>query len=223
MVLAAKSLLLFSQWMQQADEQMVREAALDNGDTPEVVWWMLHASDGLMPVTELLRICSSTVDWLGQQLTAVGLPGMELGAQQAAEAQKAAESLMAQHGTVTQLLQDAAAAAQKHGVAPEVAGSDDTATESDVSSRGARGLFSCLDSLWPALQAFASQLFDQCPVASCCCNPSCLTISSLSEWQMLNGKTCRCSGCKVARFCSKACLTQMWREHHKPVCKRLKA
>jgi hypothetical protein len=78
--------------------------------------------------------------------------------------------------------------------------------------------------LWTALQAFASELFFACPVVSCCGNPGCLTINSLSEWQMLNGKSCMCGGCRLARFCSKACLTQMWRpKHHKPVCKRLRA
>jgi hypothetical protein len=83
-------------------------------------------------------------------------------------------------------------------------------------------LASKLVSPWPDLQAFASQLFFACPVASCCGNPGCLTISSLSEWQMLNGKLCRRAGCKVARFCSQPCLKQMWlREHHKPVCNRL--
>jgi hypothetical protein len=192
-----------------------------------------------MPLTELLHICSSTVDWLGQQLTAVGLPGVERGAQQAQDAQKAAEGLMPQHSKVAQMLQDAAAAARKPGITRDAATSgpdaDDTVGAPDASSRGAEALLflapllpavlalaSKLVSLWPDLQAFASQLFFACPVASFCGNPGCLTISSLSEWQMLNGKLCRCAGCKVARFCSKPYQNQVWREHHKPVCKRLK-
>jgi hypothetical protein len=71
-----------------------------------------------MPLTELLRICSSTVDWLGQQLTAMGLPGMERGVQhaQAQDAQEAAEGLIAQHSKVAQMLQDSAAAARKLGI-----------------------------------------------------------------------------------------------------------
>lgn len=60
------------------------------------------------------------------------------------------------------------------------------------------------------------------PVSQMCNNPACANLSGPLELQLVNGKTSVCGGCRVARFCSKACLAQFWKQH-KPVCQALAA
>jgi hypothetical protein len=49
------------------------------------------------------------------------------------------------------------------------------------------------------LQKLASALCAKLPVAWICNNPNCLSLTGVSELQLVGGKVCVCGGCKVAR------------------------
>jgi hypothetical protein len=55
------------------------------------------------------------------------------------------------------------------------------------------------------------------PVKLCCNNPGCTSMAKVGE--MLLGSSC--SGCKAARYCSKACQGAAWKMGHSQVCKRI--
>jgi hypothetical protein len=55
------------------------------------------------------------------------------------------------------------------------------------------------------------------PVKLCCNNPGCTSMAKVGE--MLLGSSC--SGCKAARYCSKACQGAAWKMGHSKVCKRI--
>jgi hypothetical protein len=55
-----------------------------------------------------------------------------------------------------------------------------------------------------------------------CNNPDCANLSGVSEVRLVTGHSTKCSGCKTARYCCKACQVQHWKQH-KPVCKALAA
>ena len=71
-----------------------------------------------------------------------------------------------------------------------------------------------LQSVGVALTSFAQ------PIA--CNNPLCSNVAGPSEALLVQGKTSRCSGCRAARYCGKACQVSHWKQH-KHVCKRLAA
>jgi hypothetical protein len=75
------------------------------------------------------------------------------------------------------------------------------------------------------LQQLASVVMNQVPQPHCCNNPSCRNLDGVSEQELVSGRSSRCSGCKVARYCSKECQTEHWGAPagHKAVCKRLRA
>jgi hypothetical protein len=54
----------------------------------------------------------------------------------------------------------------------------------------------------------------------CCNNLGCTSMAKVGE--MLLGSSCKlCSGCKAARYCSKACQDAAWKQGHNKVCKRI--
>jgi hypothetical protein len=55
------------------------------------------------------------------------------------------------------------------------------------------------------LKSFAAALCGLSPNRQCCNNPGCGSCSGLSETALVGGKSCRCGGCKVARYCSREC------------------
>jgi len=55
-----------------------------------------------------------------------------------------------------------------------------------------------------------------------CNNPDCKNVSGTREAQLVGGRSCICGGCRTARYCSKACQSQHWKQH-KPVCRALAA
>jgi hypothetical protein len=75
------------------------------------------------------------------------------------------------------------------------------------------------------LQQLGSVVINQLPQAHCCNNPGCRNLDSLSEQELVSGKSSRCSGCKVARYCSRECQAEHWGAPagHRAVCKRLRA
>jgi hypothetical protein len=52
----------------------------------------------------------------------------------------------------------------------------------------------------------------------CACN----NVSGPSELPLVSGRSCVCGGCRVARYCSRDCQRQHWKQH-KPVCQALAA
>jgi hypothetical protein len=56
--------------------------------------------------------------------------------------------------------------------------------------------------------------------AHACNNPSCSNMSGPSEAKLVAGSSSKCSSCRMARYCSRACQKEHWK-HHKPVCKGL--
>jgi hypothetical protein len=115
------------------------------------------------------------------------------------------------------LLQDAAAAA---------AGATILATQHREPARSAAAaveeLASAAGRAAECMREFGLAVAVQFPAAALCCNPACVNLQGSSEAALL-GPGSRCSGCKVARFCSKECSMAAWKAGHKAVCKRLKA
>jgi hypothetical protein len=60
------------------------------------------------------------------------------------------------------------------------------------------------------------------PVADFCNNPECATARGQSESELVLGRSCMCSGCRVAHYCSRDCQRACW-ARHKPACKALAA
>jgi len=78
-----------------------------------------------------------------------------------------------------------------------------------------------VDAFALVMQAFGKQL---CALATpiACNNPSCSNISGPTDIQLVSGRSGLCASCQVARYCSRACQKQHWKQH-KPVCKALAA
>jgi hypothetical protein len=55
-----------------------------------------------------------------------------------------------------------------------------------------------------------------------CNNPACSNLSGLTEVGLVSGRSCVCGGCRVARYCGRACQRAVWKQH-KPVCAALAA
>jgi hypothetical protein len=60
------------------------------------------------------------------------------------------------------------------------------------------------------------------PVEGACNSPSCTNMAGPSDLLTVSGRSCVCGGCRVARYCSRACQRQHWKQH-KPVCAALTA
>jgi hypothetical protein len=55
------------------------------------------------------------------------------------------------------------------------------------------------------------------------CNYSaCGNISGPTEVRLVSGRSCICGGCRIARYCGRACQRAAWKQH-RPVCKVLAA
>jgi hypothetical protein len=68
-----------------------------------------------------------------------------------------------------------------------------------------------------ALRDAGAAVCAEFPVKLCCNNPGCTSMAKVGE--MLLGSSC--SGCKAARYCSKACQGAAWKMGHSKVCKRI--
>ena len=55
-----------------------------------------------------------------------------------------------------------------------------------------------------------------------CNNPACADLSGPTEVRLVSGRSCICAGCRIARYCGRACQRAAWKQH-KPVCKALAA
>ena len=75
----------------------------------------------------------------------------------------------------------------------------------------------------------AAQLLQTAGIALCsfavpsmCNNPACANLSGLTDQGLVSGRSCICAGCRVARYCGRACQRAVWKQH-KPVCAALAA
>jgi hypothetical protein len=91
----------------------------------------------------------------------------------------------------------------------------DSTTDSQLDTVG------CQAAAAQQVQAAGSAL---CSFATpCLCNnPACVNMSGLTEVGLVSGRSCVCGGCRVARYCGRACQRAMWKQH-KPVCAALAA
>lgn len=60
------------------------------------------------------------------------------------------------------------------------------------------------------------------PTAAACNNPMCSNMAGSREEDIVGGQASRCSGCKLAFYCGRACQKEHWASH-KPVCKAVQA
>lgn len=74
-----------------------------------------------------------------------------------------------------------------------------------------------VEELWVNCQALGSLA-----ISMVCNNPGCTNSSGPTELKLVKGSSKTCSGCQVARYCSRGCQEQHWKQH-KATCKRLKA
>lgn len=72
--------------------------------------------------------------------------------------------------------------------------------------------------LVPCLQQ-AGVALSSLPTSLACNSSACTSLHKDSERLIVSGRGCLCGGCKLARYCGKACHEQHWRTH-RPVCKR---
>jgi hypothetical protein len=78
-----------------------------------------------------------------------------------------------------------------------------------------------LAALVQQLQATGAML-SSIAVPPFCNNPDCTNLSGPSEVWLVSGRSCICAGCRIARYCGRACQRAAWKQH-KPVCKALAA
>ena len=55
-----------------------------------------------------------------------------------------------------------------------------------------------------------------------CNNAACTNLSGPTEVLLVSGRSCICAGCRIARYCGRACQRAAWKQH-KPVCQALAA
>jgi hypothetical protein len=110
---------------------------------------------------------------------------------------------------VLQCLQDAAAACTEQD-GTDAAGEPLTVSQSARLSQQQQ----LVRAVGRALSSFAHP--------GACNNPACTTFSGPSEANLVQGSTSKCSSCRAARYCSKACQRAAWKQH-RPMCKALTA
>jgi hypothetical protein len=110
------------------------------------------------------------------------------------------------------------------------AGASDAASSYAVTSIAAAGS----EDAGPLTPAFIQQVLEllhRVEAAACsaaaalpcrqlCNNVACLNLAKLSEGQLVSGKGCVCSRCKTARYCSRGCQEQHYKDHRR-ICKAL--
>jgi hypothetical protein len=65
-----------------------------------------------------------------------------------------------------------------------------------------------------------SGVLNTLPVLHACNSPACVSMLGPSELAAVSGRSCVCGGCRVARYCSRACQRAAWKQH-KPVCQAI--
>jgi hypothetical protein len=55
-------------------------------------------------------------------------------------------------------------------------------------------------------------------VRHACNNPACVTLAGPTEIAAVSRRSCICASCRVARYCSRGCQKQHWKQH-KAVCR----
>lgn len=109
--------------------------------------------------------------------------------------------------------------AAQAAVAAAVAAEAELGTDTPFAQQGCEA---ALTVLAQQLQA-AGVVLTGFAIAQVCNNPGCSNQSGPSEAALVGDRSCLCSGCRVARYCSRApCQRQHWKSH-KHICKALAA
>jgi hypothetical protein len=106
---------------------------------------------------------------------------------------------------------------------PGSSSSSSSSSSQSAAARQQEALIPSYEVLSAQLQQFGDAVCSQLPFAWWCCNPCCSSLQHVSEQVPVSGRSCLCSRCKTARFCSSECLAQCWKGHHRRVCKRIAA
>jgi hypothetical protein len=110
------------------------------------------------------------------------------------------------------------------------AGASDAASD-DAATSTAAARSADVSPLTPAVTQQVLELLHRVEAAACsaaaalpcrqlCNNVACLNLAKLSEAQLVSGKGCVCSRCKTARYCSRGCQEQHYKDHRR-ICKAL--
>lgn len=188
----------------------------------------------------LLAELLATVQWLGQQLQldtasttpstaasgAAGVAPTAPGLHAAAQQKLVKKLVVLQHGLDAALQQCRTAAAAGRYLMYRTLPSSTNAIIIPLAWRDAllqhtREVLSA--ELANQLSQFGRAVCAAVPVTVCCNHPSCVCLERAKELFLVNGKSCICGQCKVARYCSKACQVQHFKQGHKAVCKRIAA
>jgi hypothetical protein len=78
-----------------------------------------------------------------------------------------------------------------------------------MAAAAAAGTLPGQQQLGPQLVAFGRAVCAVSPSSQCRNNPCCSSRAQLSEAALVGGKSCRCSACKVARYCSRDCQVRL--------------
>jgi hypothetical protein len=93
---------------------------------------------------------------------------------------------------------------------------DDSTVSVDSKRECYLGDSSHLQEISQQLQAAGSALCSFA-VPCLCNNPACSNMAGLTELGLVSGRSCICGGCRVARYCGRACQRAAWKQH-KPLC-----
>jgi hypothetical protein len=182
-------------------------SVLAAGGEPDVVYDMPYGMVGMLPLyssSELLDAFKRSTQVLQVQLQHLGLPG---------DAAATDGGSLVLPGLLQQL-----SALQGDLQSLPLAATDACGDGFTAELRAKRSMFA--PGLLQQLRGVCSTVCLQLPHKHSCNYEGCTNMTTLSELQLAHCKQSICSACKMARFCSKECQKQAWKEH-KLVCKSL--
>jgi hypothetical protein len=175
-------------------------------------------ADLLQRCCNVVQLLSSQVDKLQLQLP--GVARLQQQRKRLADDLKAARMVQLQQ---RQLIPDAStAAASRNGALSMIDGIAAAFSCQTDSAGQQQQQQQQQSSIAQQLVQFAAAACALLPCSSMCCNPGCSSLGSVGEKQLVSQSSTRCSACKQAQFCCRACQVEAW-PAHKKVCKALAA